>query len=116
MKFLSFLINRPVACSMMIFVLVFVGAVSFFLLPVNLFPNVSRPVLKVETLLSGAGPYEMEERVTKKLEEELSFVENLVKMTSLSSEEKSEIYLYFRWGTHMEYAALNVREKIDRVL
>ena len=116
MKLLSFLINRPIACSMMIFVLVFVGAVSFFLLPVNLFPNVSRPVLKIQTELSGAGPYEMEERVTKKLEEELSFVENLVKMTSLSGEEKSEIYLYFRWGTHMEYAALNVREKIDRVL
>jgi len=116
MKLISFLINRPIACSMIIFVLVFVGAISFFLLPVNLFPNVSRPVLKIQTELSGAGPYEMEERVTKKLEEELSFVENLTKMTSLSSEEKSEIYLYFRWGTHMEYAALNVREKIDRVL
>ncbi len=115
MKIISLFIERPVACFMAMLILVFLGLVSFFLLPVNLFPSIARPVLRVETKCEGRGPLEIENEITRHLEEELSLVENLVKMTSLSGDEKSFVYLTFRWGTNMDVAALDVREKIDKV-
>src|SRR3989338_4906648 len=116
MNFLSFLIKRPIACSMILLVFVFLGVVSIYELPVNLFPNITRPMLKVETVYENFSPSEIENKVTRPLEDELSFVENVTKMESLSGQEKSQIFLTFRWHTDMEFAALDVREKIDRIV
>ncbi|HBQ20556.1 MAG: hypothetical protein A2Z91_07215 [Deltaproteobacteria bacterium GWA2_38_16] len=115
MKFISFCVNRPIATMMMLSILIFFGLISLWRIPVDLFPNVSHPQLSIVTKFENASSEEIEKNITKPLEEELSFLKNLEYIRSLSQEGESRIELMFRWGTHMDFAALETREKIDLV-
>ena len=115
MKFISFCVNRPIATMMMLSILIFFGLISLWRIPVDLFPNVSHPQLSIVTKFENSSSEEIEKNITKPLEEELSFLKNLEYIRSLSQEGESRIELMFRWGTHMDFAALETREKIDLV-
>lgn len=113
MNWLSFFVRRPIATAMLLSIFLFFGIIGFLKLPVDLFPNISHPQLSVAIHYENASAEEIERLVTKPLEEELSFLKNLTYMSSTSEEGFSRIQLHFQWGTGMDFAALEAREKID---
>ncbi|MBI2841131.1 MAG: efflux RND transporter permease subunit, partial [Acidobacteria bacterium] len=91
------------------------GLVAFGRLPVNLLPDISYPTLTVETKYSQAAPNEVENLVTKPIEEAVAVVSGVQRITSRSRAGVSEVTMEFGWGTNMDFASLDVREKIDLV-
>ncbi|WP_432666445.1 efflux RND transporter permease subunit [Wukongibacter baidiensis] len=115
MNFTKICIKRPITTIMMTLIVVLLGLVSTFKLPLALFPKVEIPFLLVMTTYEGVGPEEVEELVTKPLEETISSMNNLKKISSTSSEGQSTIEIEFNYGTDINFAALELREKIDLV-
>lgn len=115
MKISQIAVDRPILTIVMALLLVFLGTISYFMLPINLFPEINQPTLQVSTEYPDAAPEEVENLVTKPLEEEICSVKKVKKIYSRSSEGWSKIYLDFDWGTNIDFASLEVREKIDRV-
>ncbi|MEW6410034.1 MAG: efflux RND transporter permease subunit [Nitrospirota bacterium] len=110
-----FFVKRPVTTVMLMLVLMFIGALALTKLPIDLFPDISKPTLRVYTGYSGATPGEIEKQVTKKIEEGLSTVKNVRRISSTSGEGYSSVVLTFDWGVNMDFAAMDVREKIDQI-
>lgn len=108
-------IRRPVSVAMFTVAACVFGLVSLGRLPVNLLPEISYPTLTVETRLPGAAPIEVETFVTRPLEEEVGVVPGLRRVTSRSRAGTSEVTLEFAWDTDMDFAGLDVREKLDTV-
>src|SRR5690606_608647 len=73
------------------------------------------PVASVMTTYEGVGPQEIENMVTRPLEEVLATVANIERITTLSAVGQSVAILEFNWGTDMDFALLEVREKIDLI-
>src|SRR5918996_3393486 len=108
-------IERPVTMFMLSGVIILIGALSLMRLPVDLMPDISLPSITVRVGYPGVGPLEMEELVTRPLEQALSAVAGLERLESTSSEGSSRVSLNFAWGTDLNEAADDVRSRIDRV-
>ncbi len=108
-------IERPVTMFMISFVVVLLGAISLTKLPVDLMPDISYPSITVRTNYSGVGPLEMEELVTRPVEQAVSAVAGLDQVNSTSQEGSSMVRLNFTWGTNLDEAANEVRTRVDRV-
>ena len=106
-------IRRPVTTAMLFITLLVFGWRSYEELPLNLMPDISYPTLTVRTEYAGAAPEDVEELVTRPVEERLSVVKGVVEVSSISSAELSEVILEFRWDTDMDQALLDVRESLD---
>jgi hydrophobic/amphiphilic exporter-1 (mainly G- bacteria), HAE1 family len=106
-------IDRPVAVAMFFLAVVFLGAISFARLPIDLLPDVAYPRLVVYTSNPGAAPVEVERFVTETVEQAVSTVPGVQKVESVSREGASLVTVRFAWGTDMDFAALNVRERLD---
>jgi len=115
MKFGSFFVRRPVTTSMLYLGLVLFGFLAWFQLPQELFPNISVPQLVVLTKYPNAAPEEIENLLTKPIEEAVGTVANLRRVRSISKEGLSAVKLEFAWGTDMGFAHLATREKLDRM-
>jgi HAE1 family hydrophobic/amphiphilic exporter-1 len=96
-------------------VIVLLGAISLTRLPVDLMPEFAQPTITVSVTYAGVGPLEMEELVTRPLEQAVSAVAGLERVESSSAEGRSNIRLNFGFGTDMTEAADEVRTRIDRV-
>ncbi|MDP8239369.1 MAG: efflux RND transporter permease subunit [Candidatus Hatepunaea meridiana] len=110
-----FPIRRPVTVTMIVLTAVVFGLLSYRLLPINLMPEITYPSLTVRTEFPGAAPEEVENGVTRPIEQSLGIVRNLVEMSSSSRAEVSDVLLEFEWGTDMNRATQDVREKLDVV-
>ncbi len=108
-------IHRPVTMFMISFVIVLLGAISLTRLPVDLMPDMEFPSITVRVNYAGVGPLEMEELVTRPIEQSVSAVAGLERVESTSSEGNSVIRLNFVWGTDLSEAADDVRTRVDRV-
>lgn len=106
-------IRRPVTMAMLFLTLIVFGWRSYQQLPVNLMPDISYPTLTVRTEYEGAAPEDVEKLVTRPLEEMLSIVSGMVEISSVSSPGVSEIILEFTWGTEMNIAQQDVRDRLD---
>lgn len=106
-------IRRPVAIAMVFLTMIVFGWKSYQQLPVTLMPNISYPTLTVRTEYEGAAPEDVEKLVTRPLEEVLSIVTGLVEISSVSSAGVSDIMLEFTWGTDMNTALQEVRDRLD---
>jgi len=78
-------------------------------------PDVSYPTLTVRTEYPGSAPQEIESQVSLRLEQQLAIIQNLNRVTSISKADQSDILLEFAWGTDMNEATQDIREKLDRV-
>ena len=107
--------SNPVLIVIIFALIALTGLFTFTNLEVNLWPNVKEPYLMISAIYENAGPQSVESAVTQVLEEELSSLSNLKKMTSTSSEGYSTIALEFNYGTNIETAASEVRDKIENV-
>ena len=108
-------VERPVTIIMITLAVVIIGAISLFNLPIDLLPEIELPIAVVTTSYEGVGPTEIEELITKPLESSLSTVSNIKQVSSISSEGNAIVIAEFTQGTDMEFASLEMREKIDLV-
>src|SRR5258705_1167141 len=115
MSLVGFSLKRRVTVSMCAVALVIFGVVAFTRLPINLLPDISYPTLTVETRYPGAAPAEIESLVSRPLEEAVGVVAGVQRITSVSRPGLSQVTLEFAWGRNMDFAALDIREKLDLV-
>jgi HAE1 family hydrophobic/amphiphilic exporter-1 len=108
-------IQRPVTMFMLSAVVMLIGGISLARLPVDLMPDVSFPSITVRVGYPGVGPLEMEELVTRPIEQALSAVAGLERIESTSQEGSSRVTLNLVWGTDLNEAADDVRNRLDRV-
>ena len=108
-------IHRPVTMFMISFVVVLLGIISLTRLPVDLMPETEFPSITVRVNYSGVGPLEMEELVTRPIEQAVSAIAGLEEVNATSSEGSSMVRLQFAWGTDLNEAADEVRTRVDRV-
>ncbi len=115
MKIIEFSIRRPVTIAMIFVATVVFGFVALGRLNLKLLPDISYPTLTVQTVYPDAAPAEVENFVTRPLEEAVGVVSGLRAVRSVSKPGMSEITLEFTWKTQMQYIALDVRDKVDLV-
>jgi hydrophobic/amphiphilic exporter-1 (mainly G- bacteria), HAE1 family len=108
-------IQRPVTMFMISAVITLLGLISLTRLPVDLMPEFEQPTLNVRTSYPGVGPLEMEELITRPLEQAVTAVPGIVRVTSSSSEGNSQVQLNFEWGSDLSEAADEVRTRVDRM-
>jgi hydrophobic/amphiphilic exporter-1 (mainly G- bacteria), HAE1 family len=106
-------IRRPVTVIMATLGVAMFGLVAASRLSVDLLPDVSYPSLTVRTDLPDAAPGDVEQFVTRPVEEAVGVVAGLTRLHSVSRPGQSEVTLEFGTGTRMDLAALAVREKLD---
>ena len=108
-------IERPITMFMLSAVVMLIGGLSLARLPVDLMPDVSFPSITVRVGYPGVGPLEMEELVTRPIEQALSAVAGLERLESTSSEGSARVTLNLAWGTDLNEAADDIRNRLDRV-
>ncbi|HUV37138.1 MAG TPA: efflux RND transporter permease subunit [Patescibacteria group bacterium] len=113
MKIIELSIRRRVTIAMFTLAIILFGSVSFLRLKINLLPELTYPSLTVRTEYVGAAPAEIENLISKPIEEALGVVKNVHRVSSISRSGQSDVLLEFSWGTNMDYASLDVREKLD---
>ena len=115
MKFSEFGVKNPVTTSMLFVAIVVLGAFAYTLVGIDLMPKFDVPVVMVVTQYQGAGPQEVEQRVTELIESRVSSVENVDEVTSTSMEGISLVNVKFKWGINMDTATNDIRDKIDQI-
>jgi len=105
--------ERRVTIVMFTVAIVLFGFVSLSRLNVNLLPDIAYPTLTVRTELTGAAPIEIESLITKPVEESVGVIRNVRTVRSVSRSGQSDVTLEFLWGTDMDIAGVDVREKVD---
>ena len=109
----EFSTRRRVTVAMMTLTLVLFGLIGLSSLKVNLLPDLSYPTLTVRTDYTGAAPTEVETLISQPAEEALGVVKGLRKLKSISRTGQSDVVLEFAWGTDMDQASLDVRDKME---
>jgi HAE1 family hydrophobic/amphiphilic exporter-1 len=113
MKIVDFSTRRPVTVAVFALAGIIFGLVAFRDLAVDLLPDISYPSLTVRTELEGAAPSEIETLLTRPVENAVGVVNGVASVRSSSRADRSEVTLEFGWGTNMDFAALDVRERLD---
>ena len=108
-------IKRPVATIMLLLIVVVLGVFSVMSIPLDLMPSIELPVAMVMTTYSNSSPEEVESMVTEPLESALAAVEGLETLISYSMEGTSIVAVQFDMDTDMDFATLDMREKIALV-
>ena len=109
----AFATQRRITVLMLVLVTLVIGVMSFSRTPVDLLPNMNFPMAAVIVSFPGAAPQEVETLVTRTVEASLATVSNIREVSSTSSEGQAIILLQFNWGTNMDFATLEMREKVD---
>jgi len=108
--------ERRVTIVMMMTAIVLFGMVSLSRLNLNLLPDISYPTLTVRVELTGAAPVEIENLLSKPIEEAVGVVRNVRLVRSVSRSGQADVTIEFLWGTDMDMAGIDVREKLDILL
>jgi HAE1 family hydrophobic/amphiphilic exporter-1 len=116
MRLVDVSLRRPVTVFMVTFGVVLFGLVAASRLAVELLPDISYPSLTIRTDLPDAAPEDVEQFVTRPVEEGVGVVPGLTRLHSISRPGQSEVTLEFSSGTRMDLASLSVREKLDLVV
>ena len=109
----NFAIKRPITTLMIFLSLIIFGLMSFNKMNTVLFPKVDFPIVTVKTIYYGADPKTIESKVSEKIEEAVSSVAGLEKLSSISSENISVTTLIFDISVDVTEAANDVRDKIS---
>jgi HAE1 family hydrophobic/amphiphilic exporter-1 len=111
----AFTASRPVAVAMVFLAILVFGAFSARMLPLSLMPDISYPKLTVRTDYEGAAPAEVENNVSRPLEEVLGVVTGVTRIESVSRAGYSDVILEFGWDTDMDDANQDVLEILDQI-
>ena len=107
-------IKRPVMAMSIAIVILFLGAISYFSLPVEQFPDIAPPTVVVSATYPGASAETVTKAVIQPIEESVNGVENMMYMTSTATNSGSaSITVYFKQGTNPDMAAVNVQNRVS---
>ncbi len=112
----AFTTSRPIFTIMVTLIVILFGSVSLSRLPIDLLPEISYPVLSINTSYGNAAPEEVEKLVTEVIESAVSVVQGIKEITSESSEGNSRVRVSFNWGTNLDAASNDVRDRLDRII
>jgi len=115
MSMVKTVVSRPVTIFIIFVLLIGLGAFALANLPIDLYPEISLPMLAIYTSYSGAGPEEVERSVTRLLEASLSGVSGMENVTSMSSKGTSLVIMEFSYGTDIAEAANSIRDSLDQI-
>ena len=116
MKISQFSVYHPIFTVMIFLIVIILGLVSFTRLPIDLMPDITYPTLSLSTSYGNASPEEMEEIITRPIEEALAAVPGVEEISSTSSEGSSRVRVSFAWGTDLEEASNDIRDRLDRII
>ncbi|MCB9714521.1 MAG: efflux RND transporter permease subunit [Myxococcales bacterium] len=114
-SFIAATVVHPVTTTMVTVAVLVFGLVAASRLPVELLPDLSYPTITIQTEDADAAPVEVEELISRPIEERVGAVPGVLRVESSSREGLSEVVLDFQWGTAIDHAMADVREKLDRV-
>ncbi len=109
----SLVVSRPVATWMIAIAIAVFGLVSYGRLPLNLMPDLSYPSVTVRTEVPGYAPEEVESQISRPIEEAIATTQGLAELESRSRAGVSDVVLEFRWGTDMNRATQDIRERLQ---
>jgi len=112
-RFPEFSVKQPVATLMVFLAVILLGAVSLTKLPIDLLPNVEMPAVSILTFWPGASASDVETEITEHIEDQVSMVNNLDSITSKSLDNLSLVTCKFEWGTDLEEATNDIRDKLE---
>lgn len=115
MNLIRLSIERPVAIIAAVIMVLMFGMIALFTIPIQLTPDVRKPIISLQTLWHGAAPAEIEREITNRQEDVLKGLEGLEEITSQSEDGRSKIKLEFKLGQNMDKAMLLVANRLDRV-
>ena len=115
MNIIDYAIKYPVTVSVGVFLLVLFGLLALFSIPIQLTPDVDRPIIEVQTEWPGASPQEVEEEIVIEQEDVLKNVEGLRRMKSESADSHGSVELEFPVGTEVNTALLRVSNRLNQV-
>jgi multidrug efflux pump len=112
----DFSVRRPVFATVVSLLLVLLGAAALSNLPVRQYPDIDPPVVSIDTTYRGASADVVETKVTQVIEDRISGLEGIEKLTSWSSEEISRIRVEFDLDRDVDEAANDIRDRVARVV
>lgn len=115
MKISELAVNRPITTVVIFLAILVLGMYSVSRLAIDLIPDISFPVITIYSEYPGVSPEEVEENLTKIIENAAAASSNVKKITSTSSEGMAMVNVEYEWGTDMGEAAADLREKLDRI-
>lgn len=115
MNIIRLAIERPVAIMAAVLMVVMFGLVALQAIPIQLIPDVRKPIITLTTNWAGAAPAEVEREVVNRQEEVLRGLEGLEEIISTAEDGRAQITLEFKIGTNMDRALLLVANRLDRV-
>jgi HAE1 family hydrophobic/amphiphilic exporter-1 len=101
---------------MIALIVIILGVIALRQLPLDLMPDISFPVLSINTTYTNSSPQIVEQLITRPIEEAMGAVPGVEQITSESAEGSSDVRIFFAWGTNLEAAANDVRDRLDRVI
>lgn len=113
MNIVTLSIKRPIFMSCIAIIFIAIGLRAYKMLGVDLFPDITLPIVSIKTTYSGASPREVETQVTKYIEDEVNTISGLKKITSKNYESLSVVIAEFNMGVDIKYAEQQVREKVS---
>ncbi len=116
MKIARIAVDRPIFTIMVSLIVIILGAVALTRLPIDLMPDITSPTISISTSYAKASPLSMEELVTRPIEEAVSAVPGVDEITSQSSEGNSNVQVSFVWGTDLDAASNDIRDRLDRII
>ena len=113
MRFTDFSVDRPVAISMLVAIVMVLGMISLTRLGIDMLPEIDYPTLSVMVRYPGAPPQEIESMVAKPYEGTLAAINGVKKIRSVSQEDVVYLMIDFVWGTDLDGAAADIRESVS---
>ncbi|MFH1562653.1 MAG: efflux RND transporter permease subunit [Nitrospirota bacterium] len=108
-------VKRPVSMLMVMLIIIIIGIVAFSKLTIDLMPDIDYPVTTIITNYEGVAPEEIEELLTKPIEDAVSTVSDVKKISSTSQEGVSLVTVEFNWGTDLDSAIADIRERLSTI-
>jgi HAE1 family hydrophobic/amphiphilic exporter-1 len=101
---------------MVVLMVLLLGVISLLRLPIDLMPDISYPTLSITCTYENAGPEEIEELISRPVEQAVSAVPGVEELTSISLEGQGTVRVTFAWGTDLDAAANDIRDRLDRII
>jgi len=116
MRISRFAVHRPIFTIMVVLMVLLLGTISLLRLPIDLMPDISYPTLSISCSYQNAGPEEIEELITRPIEQAVSAVPGVEELTSVSVEGQGTVRVTFSWGADLDAAANDIRDRLDRII
>ena len=108
-------LKNPVARFMMAIGIILLGVIAFQHLAIDLFPDISYPIVSVSTEYEGASPEDIEITLSRPIEKRLSRIQNVRYISSRSREGISNVIVEFYWGANLDVAATDIQQALSQI-